>query len=259
MGALGNALGGFGGDLYSKEFFRDLSRLASRRRSSLILFCLFLPLRDLEVDFAQDSSGFASTAYNRWFDHKWGTAKKEVRWTKLHVMVGVQTNIVTIADATPSQSADSPYLPGFVRATAEHFHIREVSADAAYSSRQNLHAVVDAGGVPYIDFKTVAKARAKGSKPDELWAQMYHMFTLNAAEFKRHYHKRSNVETTFHMIKSKFSDKVRAKTDTAQVNEVLMKVLCHNVCVLIRAMHVLGITPVFDQKLAEATPELLAA
>ena len=79
-------------------------------------------------------------------------------------------------------------------------------------------------GVPYIDFKSVAKARAKGSKPDELWAQMYHMFTLNAAEFKRHYHKRSNVETTFHMIKSKFSDKVRAKTDTAQVNEVLMKV-----------------------------------
>jgi transposase len=205
-----------------------------------------LPLRDLEVDFAQDSSGFASTAYNRWFDHKWGTAKKEVRWTKLHIMVGVQSNIVTVADATPSQSADSPYLPGFVRATAEHFHIREVSADAAYSSRQNLHAVVDAGGVPYIDFKKVAKARAKGSKPDELWAQMYHMFTLNTAEFKRHYHKRSNVETTFHMIKSKFSDKVRAKTDTAQVNEVLMKVLCHNVCVLIRAMHVLGITPVLD-------------
>ena len=75
----------------------------------------------------------------RWFDHKWGTAKKEVRWTKLHIMVGVQTTIVTVADATPSQSADSPYLSGFVRATAEHFHIREVSADA----------VVDAGGVPY--------------------------------------------------------------------------------------------------------------
>ena len=206
-----------------------------------------LPLRDIEVDFAQDSSGFASTAYNRWFDHKWGTAKKEVRWTKLHIMVGVQTNIVTVADATASQSADSPYLPEFVRTTAEHFSVREVSADAAYSSRQNLHAVVDVGGVPYIDFKTVAKARAKGRKPDELWAQMYHMFTLNAAEFKRHYHKRSNVETTFHMIKAKFGDKVRAKTDTAQVNEVLMKVLCHNVCVLIRAMHVLGITPVFDR------------
>ncbi len=211
------------------------------------------PLKDVEVDFAQDSSGFASTAYNRWFDHKWGTSKKEVRWTKLHIMVGVKTNIVTVADATASMSADSPYLPTFVRTTAENFNIREVSADAAYSSRANLHAVVDAGGVPYIDFKSVAKAKAKGQKFDELWAQMYHMFTLNANEFKRHYHKRSNVETAFHMIKSKFGDKVRAKTDTAQVNEVLMKVLCHNICVLIRAMHVLGVTPVFDQADAEGT------
>ena len=30
------------------------------------------------------------------------------------------------------------------------------------------------------------------------------------------------------------------------VNEVLMRVLCHKVCVLIRAMYALGITPVFD-------------
>ena len=30
------------------------------------------------------------------------------------------------------------------------------------------------------------------------------------------------------MIKAKFGDKVRSKTDTAQVYEALMKVLCHN-------------------------------
>ena len=32
-----------------------------------------------------------------------------------------------------------------------------------------------------------------------------------------------------------------------------MKVLCHNVCVLIRAMHVLGITPLFDRWDAQET------
>ena len=31
-----------------------------------------LPLKDIETAFAIDSSGFASTAYNRWFEHKWG-------------------------------------------------------------------------------------------------------------------------------------------------------------------------------------------
>ena len=65
-------------------------------------------------------------------------------------------------------------------------------------------------------------------------------------DFNPHYHKRSNVETCFHMIKSKFGEKVRAKSDTAMVNEVLVRVLCHDVCVLIRLMYALGITPVFD-------------
>ena len=71
---------------------------------------------------------------------------------------------------------------------------------------------------------------------------MYHLFTMNETEFNRHYHKRSNVETTFHMLKAKFGGRIRAKTDTAQVNDALMKVLCHNICVLIRAMYKLGIT-----------------
>ena len=210
-----------------------------------------LPLRDLEVDFAQDSSGFASTAYNRWFDHKWGGgSKKAVKWVKLHLMCGVQTNIVTAADATPSPSADSPYMPDFVRVTAQHFRINKVSADMAYSSRKNLHAVEAVGGTAYIPFKTGSVAVQKGAgrnRRDPLWEQMYHLFTLNETEFNRHYHKRSNVETVFHMLKAKFGDKVRAKTDTSMVNEALVKVLCHNVCVLIRAMYTLGITPVFDQ------------
>ena len=214
-----------------------------------------LPLRDVELDFAQDSSGFASTSYHRWFDHKWGNSKKETKWVKVHLMCGVLTNIVTIADATASQSADSPYFDGFVRTTAEHFRIREVSADAAYSSRRNLHAVTEAGGTPYIPFRSSATANPKDkSRRDPLWEQMYHLFSLNSAEFNRHYHKRSNVETVFHMIKAKFGDKVRAKTPTAQVNEALLKVLCHNVCVLIRAMYTLGITPVFDPTFASERP-----
>jgi transposase len=60
-----------------------------------------------------------------------------------------------------------------------------------------------------------------------------------------HYHKRSNVETTFHMIKSKFGDALRSKTESAQINEALCKVLCHNIVVLISAMHELNLKPKF--------------
>ena len=52
-------------------------------------------------------------------------------------------------------------------------------------------------------------------------------------------------ETVFSMIKGKFGGSVRAKTPTAQVNEVLCKVLCHNICVLIQSIYELGLEPTF--------------
>ena len=38
---------------------------------------------------------------------------------------------------------------------------------------------------------------------------------------------------------------MRSKTEVAQVNEVLLKVLCHNICVVIQSVYELGIVPEF--------------
>jgi hypothetical protein len=50
------------------------------------------------------------------------------------------------------------------------------------------------------------------------------------------------------MIKSKFSEHIRSKTDTAIINELLCKVLCHNIYVVIQFMYELGIGPTFCAK-----------
>ena len=76
-----------------------------------------------------------------------------------------------------------------------------------------------------------------------MWKRLYAYFMLHEEEFNDHYHRRSNVETTFSMVKEKFGDSLRAKSDAGQVNEILLKFLCHNICVLIQEMHELGITP----------------
>ncbi len=76
---------------------------------------------------------------------------------------------------------------------------------------------------------------------------------FNRDEFLQHYHRHSNVESVFSMVKAKFGDSVRSKSDTGQVNEALCKVLCHNICVLIQAMHALGLEPNFG---AESRPAL---
>ena len=61
----------------------------------------------------------------------------------------------------------------------------------------------------------------------------------------QHYHRRSNVESCFSAIKRKFGDGVRSKGDVAMKNEVLCKLLAHNICVLIQEQHELGIDPIF--------------
>jgi len=74
---------------------------------------------------------------------------------------------------------------------------------------------------------------------------MYHYFMLNNEEYLQHYHARSNAESTVHMIKSKFGNMVRSKSWTAQVNEALCKIICHNICVVIQEMYELEINPDF--------------
>lgn len=52
------------------------------------------------------------------------------------------------------------------------------------------------------------------------------------------------------MIKAKFGERLRSKTETAQINEALCKVLCHNLCVVIQSMYELNITPEFMSEAA---------
>jgi hypothetical protein len=73
---------------------------------------------------------------------------------------------------------------------------------------------------------------------------MYHFFQFIKCDgYLTYYHKRSNVESTFSMVKRKFEDSVRSKTDVAMTNEVLCKIVCHNLCRLIQEEAELGIRP----------------
>jgi len=201
-----------------------------------------LPLTSIETDFTIDSSGFGTSRFVKWFDHKYGKEKDYRMWVKAHLVCGVKTNVVTAVELTMTNEADTKFLPELVVQTAKNFSIKEVSGDKAYSSRANMELINEIGAVPYIPFRKNATGRAKNSP---MWKKMYHYFEFKHEEFLEHYHKRSNAETTFHMIKSKFGDSVRSKTETAQINEVLLKVLCHNICVVIQEMFELGIEPKF--------------
>jgi transposase len=94
----------------------------------------------------------------------------------------------------------------------------------------------------YFSFRKAIKKNVTGKKAgSQIWKKMYHFFMFNQIEFLSHYHKRSNSETCFHMIKTKFGSHIKSKKETAQFNELLVKVLCHNICVVIQEICELGI------------------
>jgi transposase len=196
-----------------------------------------LPLKSVESSFAVDSSGFTTCQYDKWFDAKHGKEEIKRDWVKAHVMCGVKTNIITSAEISGAHGADHNYFAPLVNETAKRFDVREVSADKAYSSYANMRLVEAKGAVPYIDFKVNASDKGKC----EVWNRMYHFYQFNREAFMEHYHKRSNVESTFSMVKAKFGGFVRSKLPDAQINEVLCKILCHNLCVLIQSACELGI------------------
>jgi transposase len=206
------------------------------------------PLKAVETDFAVDASGFSTGQFMRWFDVKYGKEEDRRMWLKMHLMCGVKTNVVTSVEISDGYAHDYPYFKGLVDRTADAgFTMKEVSADKGYLGASNMLATLQRGAIPYIPFKSnsVAHSNDYGPKSD-LWSRMYHFYMMKRPEFLEHYHKRSNVETTFHMIKSKFGQRLRSKSLTAQINEALCKVLCHNLCVVIQSVHELGIEAEFQ-------------
>jgi transposase len=203
-----------------------------------------MPLKVDEEDFAVDSSGFSTCKFERWFDHKYGQERLRHDWVKVHLMCSVKTNIVTAVEIIGKRTGDAPVLPPLVETTAKGFRMHQVSADKAYGSVKNVQAITKAGATPFIALKSNATGYG-GPGFSTAYREMFHYFQYRRDQFLEHYHKRSNVEFPFSMIKRKFGDSLRSKTDVAMVNEALAKILCHNIVVLVHEVFELGIDPTF--------------
>jgi transposase len=200
-----------------------------------------LPLKGLETQFAIDSTGFGTQSFYRHFSAKYGHDQYSRDYLKLHAVIGTTTNVVASAHVTDRDTHDSPVLPALTTTTAAHFDVAELSADKGYSSHRNVEAIAGLGITPFVAFTK----NANGNGPSALYNKLFHFFQMNRDEFLTHYHRRSNAESTFSAIKRKFGEIIRSKTPRAQQNELLLKVLCHNIVCVIHEIHASGATAFF--------------
>ena len=62
-------------------------------------------------------------------------------------------------------------------------------------------------GLELAATRTIRRTGAGGGA----WSQKFRYFMYRRDEFLLHYHRRSNVESTFSMIKRKFGDSLRSR------------------------------------------------
>lgn len=203
-----------------------------------------LPLKQVEEQFAVDSTGFGTQRFDRWIDLKYRLKSPLGKYKKAHVVCGVKTNIITSLQVTDGNTNDSKMFESLINETAENFNVKEISGDKAYSSRANMDLANKLQIMPFIPFKKNATGKSRGSPT---WAKMYKMFAENYLEFAKHYHKRSNVESCFAMIKRKFGDNCRCKSGRSQNNEIRAKILAHNLVVLVHEIFELKVEVDFNE------------
>jgi transposase len=86
----------------------------------------------------------------------------------------------------------------------------------------------------FMPFKSNVTGKARGSNE---WKRIYQIFQNKEGRFKNTYHKRSNVESTFNAMKQRFGKSLNCRDKKALETELLAKVLCYNICAVIRAMY----------------------
>lgn len=257
----------------SSTLLRTLQDPATSEILRQLLAETTVPFRSIETTFAVDATGIGSRAYLRWFAQKYpdkrargeevpdvvaGDQKEPVdgeerpktsgsndgkrkKWLKLHILCGVSTLIIGAAEVTHHNVHDSVMFPNLIESALERFEkVSVVTADKAYPSRKHFDLAARKQLTLLAPFK--AGAVLNGHRE---WDKALAYFRDHQEEFGKLYHQRSNSESTFSSMKRVLGGHTRGKTDQAQMNEILIKAICHNLRVLIRATFEIGVKPAF--------------
>jgi transposase len=215
-----------------------------------------MALNEIETDIAFDSTGYGTPNFKRWYDMKYGNTEDWHDWFKLHIACGVKTGIITSFEISERHAHDSRFFKKLYDSTTENgFVIERAFADKGYITKANLRLVVNNDAKAYIPFKS----NAKFSSSNTVWNKLLHYFLAYQDEFYEFYHLRSNVESVFSAQKRKFGNRLTSRHRTAQINEIMAKVLAYNICVVARSLQDLEIEPTFKLSATNDKPNEYSA
>ena len=200
------------------------------------------PLNAIETCFSTDMTGIRTNNFSSWFSIRTGKRVRKRDHLSSHITTGVISNIVTAVDSCVKKGMDNEIMREHVDRTAKNFKIDEWSGDSMYWAKENCNKVVEAGGKPYFKPKKSWSGKSRGCMA---WKNMNLEFKENSEEAGKHYHKRSNSESTNHSKKTRIGSCVKSKLNTAKEQEDHIKWVDYNLLVLNRALYEWDIEPNF--------------
>lgn len=224
--------------------FKTLSNYRENNSLQIVLEKLIeessKPLSTIENDFATDSTGIKTKLFSSWFSLRCKKRMRRRDHVTAHVSVGVKSKTVTAC--TVEKGRDNEIFREHVDKTSENFNIGEWSGDGMYWTKKNCKKVSEKGGKPYFNCKSSWNGKQNGFPS---WKEMNTESIENQKEYKKHYHKRSNIESANMSKKMLHGEKVYSRLHSARVNEETLRWINHNINVLNRAKHEWNISPRF--------------
>lgn len=202
---------------------------------SRLLTITAMPLADTSTTASLDSSGFAGYSYERWQRIKWDGKKDKKNYLKAHVVIDPKTHVILTAEITPGNFSDVKQAPALILKAQKNFPVKKFLGDKAYSSHMVYRVLESLKIIPIIPFKVNAKKESENAP--QLWNDAYRYFKSQRGNFDAQYHQRSQSETTFSQIKMRLGEILLSKNYKSQRNELMLKLICHNILTLIMEIH----------------------
>ena len=207
------------------------------------------PVQYSEERFAIDGTCFPTSIKANWESAKKRFLKKpEGRrvFEKTVLACGTTFKIIAgFALASTPYANESPYQKPILKQIAQLYrHVRLVTADPAFLSRENCTYIAKLGAKARIMPKGNVSLKAKGFKA---WRDMLIEFTHDTEKWLRDYHTRSIAETVSSTMKRTNPTPLRKKLIIRRAVEILARICIYNLRQLNYLKYTRNITPNFSK------------
>jgi hypothetical protein len=199
----------------------------------LLLQTVETVLRKKKVSLtAIDSTGLEAGHIRAYFVRRrsrvpdlWQTTQ-DTRFPKWAILGECRTHLILGVVTSRGPSVDVNQFRPLFQWVADRFHLVTILADAGYDSEGNHQCARD-------DYQVESIIPAKGGRPTRKKSSKKYRRRMQTRFPRKKYGQRWQVETIFSMIKRRLGCVVHARSYWAQNREMLLRVLTHNLAILL--------------------------